>query len=141
MYPDTMASLNIPNIVAPGMCSFHHLDLSKEMVDDEHSTVVVIEANKALDVRAFLTKHDPNQVEESLKNDLTSNDTMVQNLKWLDMDNSSSKSTQNLLVLAFLYGQQLSIYGINKALVGNDGFCIDALVPFLSGGFVSMPFS
>ncbi|GAB4849693.1 hypothetical protein Ancab_004487 [Ancistrocladus abbreviatus] len=86
----SMTGLDISNMVAPDMCSFCPIDLPKEIVQDEYSANVLIEANKAFKTRIFLVDHDPNQANETLKNEITSNDTMVQNLKNLDVNNSGS---------------------------------------------------
>ncbi|GAB4852050.1 hypothetical protein Ancab_016243 [Ancistrocladus abbreviatus] len=89
--PTTMASLDISNVVNPGICSFCPMDLPKEMVQDEHLATILMEAHKAIDIGNFLADHDRNQPNETIKNEITSNDTMVQNLKKLDVENSSSK--------------------------------------------------
>ncbi|GAB4850402.1 hypothetical protein Ancab_029707, partial [Ancistrocladus abbreviatus] len=62
-----------------------------ETVQDEHSANVLVEADKAFETRIFLVDRDPNQDHVTLKNEITSNDTMVQNLKNLDVDNSGSE--------------------------------------------------
>ncbi|GAB4860719.1 hypothetical protein Ancab_035882 [Ancistrocladus abbreviatus] len=89
--PATLVALDISNVVAPSMCSFCPLALPKEMVQDEHSANVLVKADKAFEIGIFLVDHYPNQANLTLKNEITSNNTMFQNLKNLDVDNSGSK--------------------------------------------------
>ncbi|GAB4833273.1 hypothetical protein Ancab_031520 [Ancistrocladus abbreviatus] len=89
MEPATIASLELPNVVASGMGSFCPMDLTKGMVYDEHSAMDLSEVDKAFETGMFLIDHD--YAIEFPKNDITSNDTMIQNLKKLDVENSGSK--------------------------------------------------
>ncbi|GAB4857042.1 hypothetical protein Ancab_014953 [Ancistrocladus abbreviatus] len=87
----TMAGLDMSIVVAPGLCSFGPLDLPKEVIHSESQPTDLVGTNKEFDVSRFLIDHVLYQEEESTKNELTSNDTMIQNLNKLDMDNSGSK--------------------------------------------------
>ncbi|GAB4860804.1 hypothetical protein Ancab_035967 [Ancistrocladus abbreviatus] len=91
MATSTMADLDISSVVAPGICSFSLRDLTKEMAHDETLANISIETNREFDVGGFLANHVPYQVDEIIKNELMSNDTMIQNLKRLDVENSSSE--------------------------------------------------
>ncbi|GAB4838929.1 hypothetical protein Ancab_028461 [Ancistrocladus abbreviatus] len=72
-----MAGLDMTNAIGHGMGSFQPQTIPSEVVHDEHSATMLIEANKDLDE------------EVSPRNELASNDTMIQNLKRLDVENSS----------------------------------------------------
>ncbi|GAB4839655.1 hypothetical protein Ancab_029181 [Ancistrocladus abbreviatus] len=85
----TMAGLNMSNVVAPNMCSFSPMDLPKGMVQNEHSAIVLVEADKAFETGVFLVDQDPGQANETLKNEITSKDTMVHNLTHPDVETSS----------------------------------------------------
>ncbi|GAB4838806.1 hypothetical protein Ancab_028348 [Ancistrocladus abbreviatus] len=88
MATSTMDGLDMSSVVAPGICSFGPQDLTKEMAHDEPSTNMIIETNREFDVKGFLADHVPHQTNE-INNELMSNDTTIQNLKRLDVDNSS----------------------------------------------------
>ncbi|GAB4855021.1 hypothetical protein Ancab_023608, partial [Ancistrocladus abbreviatus] len=94
----TMAGLDISSIVAHGICSFGPLDLIKEMAHDKPLANMSIETNKEFNVEGFLVDHVPHQIDEINKNKLMSNDTMIQNLKRLDVDNSSFEGHSITLV-------------------------------------------
>ncbi|GAB4833807.1 hypothetical protein Ancab_032056 [Ancistrocladus abbreviatus] len=87
----TMAGLDMLNTVAPGIYSFNPLEWPKEMVQDENSANDIFETNEEFDVGGFLSDQAPYPINEPIKNELLSNDNMIQNLKRLDVENSSSE--------------------------------------------------
>ncbi|GAB4843088.1 hypothetical protein Ancab_013067 [Ancistrocladus abbreviatus] len=91
MDPGSTAGLDMSNMVAPSLYSFRPLDLPKEMVHTKSQPTILVGTNKEFDISRFLIDHVPHQEDESTKNELTSNHTMIQNLNKLDLDNSGSK--------------------------------------------------
>ncbi|GAB4846449.1 hypothetical protein Ancab_025454 [Ancistrocladus abbreviatus] len=87
----TMVGLNMSSVVALGIGPFGPPDLPKEMASDANLANTIIETNREFDVEGFLTAKAPHQVDETIENELMSNDTMIQNLKRLDVKNSSSE--------------------------------------------------
>ncbi|GAB4850686.1 hypothetical protein Ancab_029993 [Ancistrocladus abbreviatus] len=87
----TKGGLDLSSVVAPGIYSFSSRDLSKDMAHADSSANIIIETNNKFDVEGFLTDQVPHEVDKIQKNEMMSNDTMIQNLKRLDVESYNSK--------------------------------------------------